>query len=59
MIGLLSSGNFNPDLIIVREIVVTGNQPIYQNICVAKEASKVDFPVTCVITNLAAFLINA
>jgi ATP-dependent Zn protease len=58
MIGLLSSGTFNPDLIIVREAVATGNQPIYQNICVAKEANKNDYPVTCVITNLPAFLSN-
>jgi UDP-N-acetylglucosamine transferase subunit ALG13 len=58
MIGLLSSGNYHPDLIIVREVVHAGHQDIYQTICVAKELNKTDYPVTCVITNLAAFLIN-
>jgi hypothetical protein len=58
MIALLSSGNYNPDLIIVREAVYTGSQPIYQNICVAKEMNKNDYPVTCVITNLTLFLTN-
>lgn len=58
MLGLLASNNFNLDIIIVREVAANSNNPIYQTICVAKEANKADYPVTCVITNLPAFLLN-
>lgn len=58
MLGLLASGNFNLDLIIVREAISTNNNPIYQTICVAKEANKTEYPVTCVLTNIPAFLNN-
>ena len=36
MINLLAGGNFNLDLIIVREAVSAGNNPIYQTVCMAK-----------------------
>jgi hypothetical protein len=58
MLGLLSSGTYHPDIVIVREAIYTGNQPIYQNICTAKEANKSSYPVSCVITNLSSFLTN-
>lgn len=58
MLGMLSSGSYNPDIIIVREAIYSGNQPIYQNICVVKELNKTEYPVTCIITNLPAFLSN-
>lgn len=58
MIEQLSTGKYNPDLIIVREVVYPGSQPMYQTICVAKEKNKIDYPVSCVVTNMVAFLTN-
>ena len=58
MINLLAGGNFNLDLIIVREAVSAGNNPIYQTVCMAKEANKIEAPVSCVINNLPVFLSN-
>ncbi len=39
-------------------MVSTGENPIYQNVCLAKEANKTDHPVICIITNLPLFLTN-
>lgn len=57
MIALLATGNFNPEIVILREMVF-GDQmkKIYQTICQAKEANKSDVPVTCIVTNLPLLL---
>lgn len=56
MIQLLTTENFNLDIIILREVVQAEGQLIYQTVCVSKEANKVQLPTTCVITNLPVFL---
>lgn len=40
MIQLLTTQKFNTDIIIIREIIRTDQRPIYQNICLAKQAGK-------------------
>lgn len=57
MISMLSTGEFNPEVIIIRESVFRDkNKRVYQTVCQVKRANKTEAPITCVVINLQSFL---
>lgn len=57
MIALLATGNYNPEILIIREMIFGDNRKrVYQTICQAKEAGRVEAPITCIVTNLPLLL---
>lgn len=57
MINLLSSGDFNPEIIIIREVIYQeNNKRVYQTVCQVKRANRTESPTTCIVLSLEPFL---